>query len=121
MDPDIRAHPLLADLVDGGLGHRNALGGLTVDEAFEVQGARSGPGRIYASGPAVRGGPYAPVDTLLGLQYAALTITDALAGLGACRRIGCSRSIAAWWRWMRGRPVDATEAESLPTMDIAPA
>jgi hypothetical protein len=60
---------------------------------------------MFASGSATLGGPYAGVDSFLGLQYAALHITDELARLGFCRRIGVARSLSQWWRWARNRRV----------------
>jgi hypothetical protein len=57
---------------------------------------------MYASGAMTLGGPYAPVDSFLGLQYAALTIADDLAKIGFAERIGPWRSLRHWWRWAKG-------------------
>ena len=106
LEADLKEHRVLADLLDHGGAGRNPLGRLDVERTFEIRGTRSETGRMYASGSITLGGYYAGVDSFLGLQYAALQITDDLAGLGFCHRIGAGRSAAQWWRWMRGRPVD---------------
>ena len=49
------------------------------------------------------GGPYAGVDSFLGLQYGALQIADDLAGIGFAPRLGVGRSLRQWWRWARNR------------------
>ena len=102
MDRDVSRHALLADLIAYTGAERNDMGGLAVGDSFEVEGTRSDAGRLYASGPATMGNGYAPVDTLLGLQYAALRIADELAGEGLGARIGSLRSMSQWWRWVRG-------------------
>lgn len=99
---DIRDSRVLADLVDQMGAGTNPLGRLDVAPTFEVSGTRSGDGRLYASGSITLGGPYAPVDSFLGLQYAAQQICDDLAAEGFCRRIGPARSVRQWWRWVRG-------------------
>jgi hypothetical protein len=105
LEADIKEHRVLADLLEhSGVG-RNVVGRLDVERNFEVRGARSEPGRMFASGSATLGGYYAGVDSFLGLQYAALQITDELARLGFCRRIGVGRSLSQWWRWTRNRRV----------------
>lgn len=106
LEGDIREHRVLADLLDHSGAGRNPLGRLDVERTFEVRGTANGAGRMYASGAATLGGYYAGVDTFLGLQYAALAITDDLAARGFCHRIGVGRSMAQWWRWARNRPVD---------------
>ncbi|WP_283134513.1 hypothetical protein [Rhizohabitans arisaemae] len=98
---DITEHRVLADLLEYTGAERNGLGRLQVSPTFEVPGARHGDSRLYAAGATTEGSYYAPVDSLLGLQYAALTICDDLARLGFCRRIGPIRSISQWWKWMR--------------------
>ena len=97
---------MLADLLDHGGAARNPLGRLDVERTFEVRGTRSDSGRMYTSGSMALGGYYMGVDSFLGLQFAALAITDDLARQGFCHRIGVGRSLRQWWRWMRHRPVD---------------
>jgi hypothetical protein len=106
LEGDIREHRVLADLLDHSGAGRNPLGRLDVERDFEVRGTANGSGRMFASGAATLGGYYAGVDTFLGLQYSALAITDHLAALGFCRRIGVGRSLSQWWRWVRNRSVE---------------
>lgn len=105
LEPDIRKHKLLGDLLDHSNVTTNRLGRLEVSPTFELTGARNGDGRMYAVGAATFGGPYAGVDTFLGLQYSALTIADDLARAGYCHRIGTMRSVRQWWRWALNRPI----------------
>ncbi|MGF1503847.1 MAG: FHA domain-containing protein, partial [Anaerolineae bacterium] len=71
--------PLLRDLVEHHRLDRNALGRLKVSNDFELTGMRSGSGRMYASGVATLGGPYAAVDSFQGMQYSDYRIVDDLA------------------------------------------
>jgi hypothetical protein len=105
LESDIREHRLLADLLDHTGAGRNPLGRLDVDRTFEVRGAASTPGALYATGSITLGGYFAGVDTFLGLQYASLRIADDLAARGFCRRIGPARSVAGWWGWARHKPI----------------
>ena len=104
----IDSHPLLKDLVEHhGLG-RNVQGRLDVADDFEIRGMRNGQrgtGRMYASGVATLGGPYAPVDSFLGLQYAAQRSVDAMQRARAprLRHLTAGRSFRQWLRWARGR------------------
>ena len=72
-----------------------------------VRGRRHGEWRwaVYASGSMTFGGYYAPVDSFLGLQYAALRIADDLSRLGLVGRIGTMRSLREWWRWLRNEQI----------------
>lgn len=98
---DIAEHRVLGDLLLHSGATRNSHGRLAVTPGFELTGARSGPGRMYAGGATVEGNYYAPADSLLGLQYTALRVCDDVARDGFCRRIGPARSISQWWKWMR--------------------
>jgi hypothetical protein len=98
---DVLEHRVLADLVRHSGAGRNVLGRLDVSRTFEVESCRNGTGRMYAAGAATEGAYYAPADSLLGLQYAALQTVDDLARHGLCRRIGSARSVAQWWKWVR--------------------
>ncbi len=96
-------HPLLGDLLRSGLARRNAIGQLEVDDHFEIREARSGPGRLYATGAMTLGSRIGPVDSFWGLTQAALCVCDDLAGQDFCARMGVRRSVSGWWRWLRGR------------------
>ncbi len=98
------ANPLLDDAIETYGLELNPLGRLPVKNDFEVLGLQNGTGRVYAAGAMTLGGPYAGVDTFLGLQYAALHSADALARAGApgLRRLGGLRSAAGWTKWALG-------------------
>ena len=106
LQADLGEHLLLSDLLAHTGATRNPSGRLAVDRSFEVSGARSGSGRLYATGAMTLGGPYAGVDSFLGLQYGALQIADDLAEVGFAPRLGVGRSVQQWWRWVRNRTPD---------------
>ncbi len=101
LEADITEHRVLADLLEHGGAGRNIKGRLDVERYFEVRGARSGVGRMYASGAATLGAYFAVVDSFLGLQYAGLRIADDLAEQGFVPRIGIRHSIGQWRRWSK--------------------
>lgn len=101
---DVGHHQVLADLLQHCGAHMNELGRLAVAESFEVTGTRSGAGRLYASGSITLGGAYAPVDSFLGLQFAALQIGNDLNGLGVGSRVTPGVSLRQWWRWLKDAP-----------------
>ena len=103
LEADIAEHRVLADLLRHSSAARNPLGRLDVKRNFELRGAESGSGTIYASGAAALGGYFPGVDTFLGLQIAAQEITDDLARRGFCRRLGPVRSTGQWLRWAANR------------------
>ena len=103
MDDRADHHGLVADLLTFSPVGVNRLGGLRVDERFEVLGGSNGDGRIFASGSTARGGPYGPVDSFGGLQHAALTIADELASAGIGHRLNPWRSLTGWLRWIGGK------------------
>ncbi|OZC02723.1 FHA domain-containing protein [Rubricoccus marinus] len=122
----IDSHPLLRDLVEHhGLG-RNVQGRLDVAPDFEIRGMRNtasgargerSGGRMYAAGVATLGGPYAPVDSFLGLQYSAQRSIDALERLRAprLRHLNSTRSFGQWVRWARGQSPDGRRSPSTPS------
>jgi hypothetical protein len=55
---------------------------------------------MYAAGVITLGGPYAPVDTFLGLQYAAHRSAEALAGTRA-PKIRYLEGIGSLWQWCK--------------------
>lgn len=97
----LRENPLLSDLLDTGAVAQNPMGGLDVGPDFEVRGAGRPPGQMYASGVITRGGYLAPVDSFWGFSHAALLICDDLARRGFCGRLGVTRSVAGWLKWLR--------------------
>lgn len=105
LEADIGEHRLLADLLEHGGAGRNPLGRLDVERTFELRGAESGGGTMYASGAATLGGYFPGVDTFLGLQIAAQEICDDLARRGFCKRIGVVRSTSQWLKWARNKRI----------------
>ncbi|MWA00509.1 hypothetical protein F8568_008990 [Actinomadura sp. LD22] len=105
LEADMPEHRVLADLLQYGGARRNGAGRLAVGEHFEVLGAESEGGVLYASGAAAAGNHFPAVDSFLGMQTAALDIAADLARRGFCARLGPVRSTRQWIRWMTGRPV----------------
>jgi hypothetical protein len=105
LEADIAEHRVLADLLDHSGAGRNPIGRLDVERTFEVRGASSGDGVMYASGTATLGGYFPGVDTFLGLQIAAQEITDDLARHGFCKKIGPVRSTIQWAKWARNKRI----------------
>lgn len=107
--------PLLADLhrvydlprnrTSSGGAPESSLAGLAVTNSFEVAGLRNGRGHVWAAGVVTANGPYAAVDSFLGLQYAALRSVDHLGVLRAphVSRMGALKSFGQWIRWCLGR------------------
>jgi pSer/pThr/pTyr-binding forkhead associated (FHA) protein len=109
---DLDANPVLADLIKTYALPRNAisgrsaeqrLSGLEVTNDFEIEGMRNQQGRVYASGVMTLNGPYAAVDSFLGLQYAALRSVAELASQRATslKPLGPLRSLNQWLKWCR--------------------
>jgi pSer/pThr/pTyr-binding forkhead associated (FHA) protein len=94
--------PLLGDLLDVYGLPLNPIDGLHVANDFELERMRNGKGRMYVVGVMTLGGPYAPVDTFLGLQYAAQRVVENLARHGArgVRYIEGTRSFTQWVKWV---------------------
>jgi len=106
MDTTAAHHPLVEALVEDGLAELNDLDCLRVDQDFVVTCSpddEGGPTGIVASGMTAKGAPYAPVDSFLGLQSAALTIARRLSDSGVGQPLTPLRSLRSWWSWMGGR------------------
>lgn len=102
-----RVHPVLADLIDRYGLAVNRGGGLDVDSAtFELVGMRNRGARVFLAGVAAAGGAYAPVDSFLGLQAAALGSLTELRRIRArgVRKIWPWTSLKGWLRWAAGTP-----------------
>jgi pSer/pThr/pTyr-binding forkhead associated (FHA) protein len=115
LDANVKASPLLNDLVTHYNLSLNPLGRLSVSNDFELVEMRSqsgasgsspftqgGKGRMYAAGAITLGGPYAAVDSFLGLQYAALCSVDSLAKTKApgLHRLNLLSSSLQWLKWV---------------------
>ncbi len=119
LESDIAEHRLLGDLLAHTGAQRNPFGRLDVDARCELTGtSNSFDSHMYASGSSTLGGPYAGVDSFLGLQYSAQQIADHLAQLGFVHRIGTVRSVREWWRWMRGTTI--ADVPGQPTAAVRP-
>ncbi len=108
VDAPISASPLLQDLVDRYNLPINQFGRLTVTKDFELAEMANQSGKIYAAGSIVFGNYYAPVDSFLGLQCAALnTVKDLLKSQPIeLKPLVLSRSIGQWWKWMKHQSPD---------------
>ncbi len=102
LDAKVETNPLLADIVKHYNLPLNHLGRLVVANNFEVVEMRNDKGQIYASGAITFGGPYAAVDSFLGLQYAALVAVDGLAASHAVgvHRLNAFSSFEQWLKWV---------------------
>ncbi len=105
LNPDVRGHRILADLLHRGGAGVNILGRMDVEPTFELRGTRSEMGRIYVTGAAALGGYFPGVDTFLGLQLAAQDVVDDIASRGHCLRLTPTRSVRHWLHWVRGRSI----------------
>jgi pSer/pThr/pTyr-binding forkhead associated (FHA) protein len=96
-----RENPLFADLIDRYDIRLSPYGGLNVANDFEITEMRNNRGRMYAAGVLTLGGPYAAIDTFLGLQYAAQRATDGLVASKATglRYINAFGSFIQWVKW----------------------
>lgn len=97
---DPRENPLLNDLITHHNLDLNPQMRLHVENDFEIKKMRNGKGRMYAAGVITLGGPYAPVDTFLGLQYAAHRAAEALAGARA-PKLRHLEGIGSVWQWLK--------------------
>lgn len=102
LDAKVEASPLLEDLVKHYNLPLNHLGRLVVANNFELVEMRNANGQIYAAGAITLGGPYAAVDSFLGLQYAALCAVDGLAAAHASglHRLNGLNSFGQWLKWV---------------------
>ncbi|MBD2580284.1 FHA domain-containing protein [Oscillatoria sp. FACHB-1406] len=105
LDADVTASPLLNDLVTHYELSRNPLKRLNVSNDFELVEMRAQRGAMYAAGAITLGGPYAAVDSFLGLQYAALRSVYHLATQRApsLKALNPFSSCGQWWKWAADR------------------
>ncbi|MBD2436690.1 FHA domain-containing protein [Nostoc sp. FACHB-110] len=105
LDAKVQASPLLEDLVKHYNLPLNHLGRLVVANNFELVEMRNTKGQMYAAGAITLGGPYAAVDSFLGLQYAVLVAVDGLAAVRApgVHRLNGIGSFSQWLKWVFNR------------------
>jgi pSer/pThr/pTyr-binding forkhead associated (FHA) protein len=108
VDAPIVESPLLADLVKHYHLSLNQLGRLNVSADFEVTEMANNSGRIYACGAITLGNYYAPVDSFLGLQYAAFANIRHLLEqqTTTLKPLVLTRSLRQWWKWLNNRSPD---------------
>lgn len=102
LDAKVEASPLLDDLVKHYHLPLNSLGRFAVANNFELVEMRNEKAQMHAAGAITLGGPYAAVDSFLGLQYAALTAVDSLANsrVPGVKRLNAVSSIGQWLKWV---------------------
>ncbi|MCB0212494.1 MAG: hypothetical protein KDJ52_24335 [Anaerolineae bacterium] len=95
---------LLHDLLRCYRLQKNRVGQIAVTDTFEIAGLRNRIGRVYSGGIMTLGGPFAPVDSFTGLQYAAQKSVESLLAQKApgLHRLGPLRSLEQWSRWAAG-------------------
>lgn len=105
LDADVTASPLLNDLITHYNLPLNQMSRLAVSNNFEVEAMRTPRGQMYAAGAITLGGPYAAVDSFLGLQYVALRIIQAMADNRSpqLQKLNASRSFSQWLKWVRNQ------------------
>lgn len=105
LDGKVKSSPLLDDLVTHYNLPLNPIDRLAVTNHFEVAEMRNDRGRVYAAGAITFGGPYAAVDSFLGLQYSALWAIDSLAAARAPRLKSLKgwASYKQWLKWVRNQ------------------
>ncbi|MEM6869031.1 MAG: FHA domain-containing protein, partial [Cyanobacteria bacterium P01_C01_bin.121] len=106
----VTENPLLKDLIERYQLPLLDKKSLQVSNEFEIttlasvdaRNSHLPPGRMYAAGVTTLGGPYAAVDSFLGLQYAGLRTVGHLTRVGAegLKPLSAARSFAQWLRWV---------------------
>jgi uncharacterized NAD(P)/FAD-binding protein YdhS len=106
LDAKVSTNPLLDDLVRHYSLPLNSIGRLAVANNFELTEMRNDKGKAYAAGAITFGGPYAAVDSFLGLQYACLVAVDGLAAARApgVKKMRMLRSFGQWCKWVLNQP-----------------
>ncbi|ASC69472.1 hypothetical protein XM38_003990 [Halomicronema hongdechloris C2206] len=106
LEADLEVSPLLKDLIDCYSLQLLDNGRFKISNEFEIAemcSKQTGqqPGHMYASGVITLGGPYAAVDSFLGLQYGALRSIDSLVKKRApgLRRLNGLASLWQWYKW----------------------
>ena len=104
VDDDLHRSPLLKDLIETYDLPLNTMQGLLVSQCFELQAIRQSKGRAYAVGAPTLGSYFAPVDSFLGLQYAAQQAIEDMRSAGApnIEFLDFYRAASRWLRWARG-------------------
>lgn len=105
LNTELNAHPILADLRDRYCLPQNPMGQFMVTPDFELKELRNGGGQAFLAGAMAFGNAFAPVDSFIGLQYAAQRSVSVLVREGApgVRALTPLDSLFQWGRWWRNR------------------
>lgn len=103
LNATLAGHPILAEMQQ--LYHlpQNLSGQLAITPQFELKGMRNGAAQAFLVGINAIGNAFAPVDSFLGLQYAAQCTIEQLLTEDApgLRPLGGLASLRQWGRWWR--------------------
>ena len=104
LNASVNSNPLLRDLIEHYELELNQKGGFLVSPNFEIKKMQNDNAHLFAVGVSTLGGAYAPVDSFVGLQYAAQRSMSILVeGDGSgLKPLSPIRSMNQWWRWARG-------------------
>lgn len=104
LEAELTANPLLNDLIHTYQLSLNSRCRFFVNDYFELRGMENGRGRLFAAGTTTFGNAFAPVDSFLGVQYAAQQSVRRLVALGApaVQPLTVTRSVRQWVNWARG-------------------
>lgn len=104
LDADWQKSNFIKDMVEMYSLELNVKNRLHVSESFEIEKMQIGRGHIYAVGAMTLGSGFAPVDSFLGLQYAAQCTVNHMIGHKApsLQNLQLLRSVNQWSRWLRG-------------------
>jgi len=96
--------PVLADLLNTYQLPKNPLGRIHVSNEFEIEAMQHANAHMYACGAVTLGGPFAAVDSFLGLQYAALRSVRHMHRFHpkGLRRLNGPYSFIQWIKWAMG-------------------
>jgi len=100
LESNPKGSPLLNDLISHYDLPLNPYGRLHVANDFELVKMRNDSSRMYAAGAMTLGGPYAPVDTFLGLQYSAQRAVESLVRAKA-PKLNYLRPVRSFWQWIK--------------------
>jgi len=104
LNASLDRNPILKDLLNKYDLPLNIKGRLKTDNQFEMVELRNGNGRFFATGAITFGNGYAPVDSFVGLQYAAGRSMETLLAVSAphVQPINPFRSLSQYMKWIRG-------------------
>ena len=101
LEANPKDNPLFEDLIKHYDLPLNPVSRLQIKNDFEIYEMRNGKARTYTAGVLTLGGPYAPVDSFLGLQYAAQRSVDSLIKHKAphLKSLNGISSLRQWCKW----------------------